>query len=635
MVAFVRQAVVLLIVTCSVTARETVVSPDGRLALTFDLKEVDGVGASPVYKITYRGQTLLAPSGLGFILADGTDLTQGFQLIRTERDSHDSTWKPVYGERSQIRDHYRQLEVTLRRVSAPRDLMVLTFRCYNAGVAWRYKLISGDGQRDVVIKQERTEFCFAGDHTAWSAVRAQAKYRKLPISRLGQDEERPLTMAVRDDLYLAVAEAALVDFARMKLARDRNKPYTLVSRLSSEVKASLPLTTPWRVVMVASSPGGLLENNDILLNLNEPCALADTSWIKPGKVLREVTLTTDGGKACVDFAVRHNLQYVEYDAGWYGHEYDERSDARTITVDPKRSPGPLDLHEVIRYANERGIGILVYVNRRALEKQLDEILPLYQRWGLKGVKYGFVNVGSQHWTTWLHEAIRKAADHQLMVDVHDEYRPTGYSRTYPNLMTVEGIGGDETKPTNVQTLTILFTRMLAGAGDNTICYFNSRVQENATHAYQLAKAVCVYSPWQFLYWYDRPTQAPRDKGGAGGQKGNIIETPELEFYDHVPTVWDDTKVLYGRIGEYAVLARRVGENWFIGGMNSGRERTLPVTLDCLKPGVTYTAHQYIDDPTVETPTHVRIDRDTVTSSTVLKLPMGKQGGFAVRLVPNK
>jgi alpha-glucosidase len=619
--------------TFPVPAQERLTSPDGRLALTFSLETIDGRDGSPVYRVDVQGRPLIGASGLGFRLADGTDFTQGYQFVRAERSEHDDTWEPVYGERSRVRDHYRQLKIHLRRTAVPHDLLVLTFRCFDTGVAWCYRLLAEGSSRDIVIAREQTEFRFLGDHTAWTAPRAQAKYRRVPLSQLGQDEERPLTVQVRDDLYVALAEAALVDYARMKLARVSDSPHSLVSQLSSEVKTSLPLTTPWRVVMVAASPGELLENNDILLNLNEPCALSDTSWIKPGKVIREVTLTTTGGKACVDFAVRHNLQYVEYDAGWYGHEYDDSSDATTITVDPKRSPGPLDLHEVIRYGRERDIGIIVYVNRRALERQLDEILPLYQGWGIKGVKYGFVNVGSQQWTSWLHEAVRKAAAHRLMVDVHDEYRPTGYSRTYPNFMTMEGIGGDETSPTNDQTLTILFTRMLAGAGDNTICYFNSRVKENASHAYQLAKAVCIYSPWQFLFWYDRPDQAPREKGGAGGEKGNIVETPELEFYDHVPTVWDDTKVLHGRIGEYAVIARRSGDNWFIGGMNSGQARILPVTLDFLKPGVSYASHTYADDPAMHTPTQVRIERDRVTSGTVLRIPMGKQGGFAVRLVP--
>ncbi len=364
-----------------------------------------------------------------------------------------------------------------------------------------------------------------------------------------------------------------------------------------------------------------------------PCAIPDTSWIKPGKVIREVTLTTRGGKACVDFAAEHNLQYVEFDAGWYGPEYSPDSDARTVSVDPDRSPGPLDLEAVISYAEAKGIGIILYVNRLALEKQIDELLPLYESWGIKGVKYGFVQVGSQEWTSWLHEAVRKAADHHLMVDVHDEYRPTGYSRTYPNLMTQEGIGGDETSPENTQSLMLLFTRMLAGAADNTICYYSPRVDEKATHAYQLAKAVCFYSPWQFLYWYDRPADSPGKKGGAGGVQNVIGEEPELEFFDSVPTVWDETRVLHGEIGEYAAVARRSGAEWFVGLMNGEKSRDLRLTLDFLETGKAYQARVYSDDESVETRTRVRIERLEVNSETVMQVKLKKNGGQAIRLMP--
>jgi alpha-glucosidase len=220
-----------------------------------------------------------------------------------------------------------------------------------------------------------------------------------------------------------------------------------------------------------------------------------------------------------------------------------------------------------------------------------------------------------------------------MVDVHDEYRPTGYSRTYPNLMTQEGIAGDETRPTNRLTLTILFTRMLAGAADNTICYYDSRVDENASHAYQLAKAVCLYSPWQFVYWYDRPAASPRKAGGAGGQKNVVGEEPELEFFDHLPTVWDDTRVIHGSIGRYAVLARRNGDAWYVGCMNSEEPRTLEVPLKFLDPRKTYTAHVYWDDPTVNTRTGVAIQRVSVNAETVWKAVLPANGGQAIRIVP--
>ena len=284
---------------------------------------------------------------------------------------------------------------------------------------------------------------------------------------------------------------------------------------------------------------------------------------------------------------------------------------------------------------ELGIGIILYVNHKALERQLDELLPLYHRWGVKGIKFGFVNVGSQRWTSWMHEAIRKAAEHQLMVDVHDEYRPTGWSRTYPNLMTQEGIRGDEERQPNTTSLTTLFTRMLAGPGDNTICYYDERVERQATHAYQLAKAVCFYSPWQFLFWYDRPFISREVTGRAPDAYNVIGDEPELEFLAQCPTVWDDTRVLHGSIGRYAVIARRSGDNWFIGAMNSDEPRSLDVPLEFLDAGRTYTAYIYSDDPTVATRTHVRIDRLTVDRCTVLKVAMPARGGQAIRLVPGK
>jgi alpha-glucosidase len=494
--------------------------------------------------------------------------------------------------------------------------------------------------KNFVISAEKTQFSFTSDHTAYAVYSAQGQYSKVPLSQIKNNCERPLTVRIDEGLFASVAEARLVDYARMRLSPstghltvEQGRPLTLVSSLHSEVNAAAPMTTPWRVIMLGRTPGELLERNYLLLNLNEPCAIDEPSWIKPGKVIREVTLTTTGGKACVDFAVEHNLQYVEFDAGWYGHEHSDDSDAATISVDPKRSKGPLDLHYVIEYANQRGIGIILYVNRKALERQLDEILPLYEKWGIKGVKYGFVRVGSQRWTAWLHEAVRKAARHHLMVDVHDEYRPTGYSRTYPNLMTQEGIAGDETKPSNSLTLTILFTRLLAGAADNTICYYDGRVDDNASHAYQLAKSVCVYSPWQFLYWYDRPGNSPRRAGGAGGGRNVIGDEPELEFFDHVPTAWDDTKVLHGQIGEFAVLARRSGESWFIGAMNGNDPQTLDIPLDFLDKDRRYIAHIYTDDPAGSTRTGVKISRRIVDSSSFLKAELRPRGGQAIRIIP--
>jgi alpha-glucosidase len=444
--------------------------------------------------------------------------------------------------------------------------------------------------------------------------------------------ERPILLEEPNNLFVCLGEANLVDFARMKFELKENS--TLKSKLNSRVTFNKPFVTPWRYIMAAAKPGRLLEHNYLVLNLSDPNKIEDTSWIRPGKVIREVTLTTQGGMACVDFAAKYNLQFVEFDAGWYGPEYDTLSDATTISVDPKRSKGPLDLHKVIAYAKSKNIGIILYVNRRALERQLDEILPLYQSWGIDGVKYGFVNVGSQYWTAWLHEAVRKAAEYELMVDIHDEYRPTGYSRTYPNLMTQEGIRGDEESPDNAMVLNTLFTRMLTGAGDHTNCYMASRVDEKMrSHASQMAKTICVYSPWQFVFWYDRPQGSPTKKGGAGGAEGFIPEIDDLQFYDQVPTVWDETKVLDGYPGKSAVVARRSGESWYVGVLNGKQKKHYEIKLGFLEAGKIYSARIFSDDPVIGTMTNVKITTQEVNSKSVLSQEIMEMNGVALIIDP--
>lgn len=611
-----------------------VASPDGHLVVTFDIKDFNGIAGCPCYRVDYQGRPVLAESRLGLDL-DGIALSEGLALVEHTISRHDSTWKPVCGERADIRDCYNQAIVELRDLSSSGRILCVTFRVFDEGAAFCYTLPCQPGMENIRVKREISEFRFLADHPAWATYSGQGRYERVPLRAIKAGCERPLVVEVADDLYVALAEARLVDYARMKFSPIQGVPYALMSRLDGEVicgegffdreeemlsrRDTELLSTPWRVVMVAENPARLLENNFIILNLNSPCAIRRTSWIKPGKVIREVSLTTEGGKACVDFAVKRGLRYVEYDAGWYGPENDPNSDARTVTLDPQRSKGPLDLQEVIRYADERGIGIIVYVNHLALEKQLDDLLPLYKEWGVKGIKFGFVNVGSQRWTRWLHDAIRKCARHQFMVDVHDEYRPTGFSRTYPNLMTVEGIYGDETRPTNDQTLAYAFTRMLAGPADNTVCWTDPRVAQNSSYAYQLAKPVVLFSPWQFLFWYDRPAA--------------VADTPELEFYNHLPTTWDDTRVLYSRIGDCAVVARRKGDQWFVGCMNAQTARTLRVPLNFLDQGRGYTAHIYSDAPLVMTQTHVKVETRPVDCRTMLQVTLPSQGGQAIWIEP--
>ncbi|MCU0251878.1 MAG: glycoside hydrolase family 97 protein [Vicinamibacterales bacterium] len=606
-------------------------SPDGRTILVAGvLQDTDGHCG---YALAHDGRTILLPSAFALTFRDEPAFGEHLRVAAVTRSRAAGQWNPVYGERRVVPDSYNQVVLSLSETRPPHRAVEMTFRAYNEGVAFQYVVQPSEGRRESVLLEERSRFVFEQDFPAWVVPAAQGRYERLPISAMGNDRERPLVVEMGAGLHVALGEAKLVDFARMKFSAVAGPSPALESRLSGEVRLALPAASPWRYVMIGASPAQLLERNYLVLNLNDPPAIGDVSWIKPGKVIRDVTLTTQGGLACVDFAAARGLQYVEFDAGWYGPEDSESSSALAVDVDPRRSAGPLDLPRLIQYAESKRIGVILYVNRRALERQIDDILPLYRSWGVKGLKFGFVQVGSQRWTSWVHEAVRKAAAHRLMVDVHDEYRPTGYERTYPNLMTVEGIRGDEESPDNRHTLITLFTRMLAGAGDNTICYFAPRVRTMGSHASQLAKSVLLYSPWQFLYWYDRPAASPRQAGGAGSSDGVIGEEPELDFFDALPVTWDDTKVLEGKIGEYATMARRKGQQWFVASLTGEQGRAVEIPLSFLEEGRQYTAVLYFDDAQVQTRTGVRREERRVVSSTVLRHALGRNQGLAVVIRP--
>ncbi len=593
----------------------TLTSPDGRNRIL-----VCACDSELEYTVERDGRPILANSPLGLKLDAGL-LGKKVAITNVEYTEHDETWEPVYGERSEIRDHYRQAVVACTsQLNDGRSLRFdLKIRAYDEGIALAYHIPKQDAVESLHIIEELTEFAFTANHPCWPVYSAQGEYQKALLDDVKPNCERPLLVEIDGGPAVAIAEARLVDFARGRL-RPGTRPHSVRIHLGSDATIPLPYTTPWRVIMTGDDPCRLIEQNYLLLNLNDPCALDDTSWIKPGKVIREATLSTEGGKACVDFAKKMNIAYVEYDAGWYGPEHDAKSDATTVTLDPKRASDPtqLDLHEVIRYAKSKGIGIIVYVNRRALERQLDDILPLYREWGISGIKYGFVQVGSQKWTAWLHEAVRKAAKYQMMVDIHDEYRPTGYERTYPNLMTQEGIRGNEEMPPAEHNTILPFTRGLCGAGDYTICWYSTRIK--TTHAHQLACTVVMYSPWQFVFWYDRPSQFRGEPG--------------TEFLRDVPTVWDETRVLDGRVGEYIVTARRNGDRWFVGFMNSQKRRTLTIPLDFLPEGQTFEAILFTDaSPAGEKPFEVAVEKQTVRHGDRLTVEAAHNGGAAVELIP--
>jgi alpha-glucosidase len=626
-----KNLILLLIATALFSCSKSIQikSPDGKITVTVGT----GDSSAVLYSVAIDDSIIIQKSRIGFILEGGKEVGKNLEIISFSEMEVNQSWKPLYGERSEITDHFKEAKIRLKEKSTPENEFEITFRVYNEGVAFNYTFFVQSENETLHIQKELTEFRLTRNFECWTSERAQSEIRKIQVNSIEKPVERPLVVEAGNSL-LAIGEAKLVDFARMKFVTGENEN-SLVASLEGEATVTLPYTTPWRTIMIGKTAGELLENNSFYENLNDPCAIEDVSWIKPGKVIREVTLTTQGGLACVDFAAENGLQYIEFDAGWYGPEGDQNSDATTVTVDPARSPGPLELHRVIEYAETKGIGIILYVNRRALEKQLDEILPLYKSWGIKGVKYGFVQVGSQEWTTWLHKAVKKAAENKLMVDIHDEYRPTGFSRTYPNLLTQEGIRGDEESPSNEHTLITLFTRMLAGAADNTNCYHAPRVTEKmGGHVSQLAKAVMIYSPWQFLYWYDRPEGSPGKKGGAGDSDGFIKSYPELEFYKNMPTVWDETKVLEGEIGKFATIARRSGNNWFLGSLTGNEPGTCNIGFNFLDASADYSATVYSFDPESESSTKVKIEQMQVNSTVSISFDISANSGLAFQIQKN-
>ncbi len=602
-------------INASLFAADTVRSPDGNVVVSFRLQN----GGTPAYSIQYLRMPLVLESRLGF----DPDFTSRFQITGTSTDEHEGQWTQVYGERKVVPDHYRELNVDLKHKSG-RQLR-LTFRTYDEGAALRYTLLASEEASDFKLTAEKTEFRFPPETWGYEEHATEGEFKRTRIEDFQAQCERPLTLEFADGRFASLAEADNERYPRMLLSPLPDERGALVSALGGTTSNTVPRSgladnsrnahatlrpgesTPWRMFVVGQRPGDLLERNYLMLNLNPPLALKDTSWIKPGKAMRDTALTTANSKAIIDFAATAGLRYVELDDGWYG------------TIDPKtgdataaRIPN-LDLDEIVRYGQQKNIGLILYVDWRQANKQRDTLFPLYEKWGVAGLKLGFVPVGPQADTVWVTETIQKAAEHHLLLNLHDGYRSTGLSRTYPNLMTVEGIRGNEHMPTAEHNCTLPFTRYIAGPGDYTVCYYDRRIK--TTHAHQLAMSVVSYSPLQWIFWYDKPSQ-------YNGE-------PEIEFFQKVPTVWDETKVVSGEIGKFATIARRHGDDWFVGTINGNEPRKLQLPLSFLEPGKHYTAHIYYDDDAVVTATKVGVDTRQVSSNSILSVPLSAAGGQAI------
>lgn len=599
-------------------------SPDKNLDISFYQKQLTDSTKAMYYTVSFKGKPVILESELDIQLDNHLSeqamalkvdkhvkWCENLKVISTQISSKDTSWKPVYGERNIIRDNYNAITIHLAKEDNPIYKMDVEIRAYNEGASVRYFFPENEKGTYYRVMAENTEFALPANTKAWFTGWAQGEYSLLPLSHWPQESERPLTLQLDNGLFACLAEAQLVDYARTKFTLHSGKPNTILTSMYTPADLISPVPTPWRVIMVAESAGQLAMNNDLLLNLNTASKIKDESWIRPGKIMRVMTQTTKDAFENIEFAAKHNLQYILFDWKWYGPAFSFESDATKVAIPDFDLPG------IIEYGKKKGIGVWLYVNLQGLYSQSDSLFSVYKKWGIKGVKFGFVQIGSHRWTTWIEEMFKKAAENQIMVNVHDDWRPTGEQRTWPNLMTAEGIRGNEEMPDATHNTVLPFTRYMAGAADYTLCYYDKRIK--TTHAHQLAMAAVYYSPIQTLFWYDKPSFSNNE--------------PELEFWDKIPTSWDDTKYLQGKPGESVTVARRSGGDWFIGTLNNDSAKAIDISFDFLPTGRKYTATIYSDDDKVQTATKVAVKKMTVTSASKLNVPLKAAGGQAVWLTP--
>ncbi|MGW2518575.1 glycoside hydrolase family 97 catalytic domain-containing protein [Streptomyces sp. NPDC001617] len=606
-------------------ASVTATAPDGSTTITMSL-----TGGVLTWSAKRRGATVVDTSALGLELGDGTMLGRsGTVITNYQHWTVNNTWTPVYGRNATVHDWYQEMRWTLQDTATLINFSV-QIRAYPSGVAFRYVLLD---KGTATIADELTTFVFPDGTLVYSA-RDENVYNpvapgSIPSTGTSGTDTGPLTDLPLTATYASggpiacVCESSRVNYPRLMLSSVSGEPNTLAAHLMEHTArgsgtvqtastVTTPFATPWRAVVTGSTHAELVDNAELVLNLAPAGALADTSWIKPGKVFR-CNLTTADGTAGVDFAVARGLQYIEYDAGWYGPE--------GSTTDATKPIDAIDLPSVISYATGKGIGVILYVNRIALTSP-DSLFALYRSWGVAGVKLGFINDGTQAMTNQITGWAKTAAAHSLLIDMHDDVRPFGYERTYPNWISLEGVRGNEHFPTASHNVTLPFARNIGGPMDYTICYGQSRDQ--TTNVHQMAMAAVYYQPLNFLYWYDSPSKY-----------ANTANWPGLPWFDAIPTTWDESRTLDGSIGQYVAVARRNGTTWYLGAMTDESARTLSLPLSFLAGG-NWTATVYADGTpgTYAYQTPVVKSTRTVTSATVLSVAMAPAGGQVVVLKPN-
>ena len=679
---------------------EDLKSPNGRLVMHF---EVDGMGC-PVYTLSYKGKPVIKRSRLG-LEAEGFSLREGFQLQKAETATFDETWKPVWGEVSSIRNHYNELAVTLHQPKEDRTIRI-RFRLYDDGLGFRYEFPEQKNLVYFVIKDEYSEFAMAGDHKAFwipgdydtqeydyteshlSEIRKLMKAAitfntsQTPFSPTGV--QTALMMKSADGLYINLHEAALVDYPCMSLELD-DKTMTFRSWLTPDAQGKkgymqTPCQSPWRTIMVSDDAREILASK-LTLNLNEPCALKDVSWIKPVKYIgvwwemitgkstwaytndllsvhigvTDYTKVKPNGthaanndkvRRYIDFAAKHGFDQVLVEGwnigweDWFGHSKDYVFDFLTPYPD-------FDIKALNEYAHSKGVKLMMHhetsASIRNYERHMEEAYQLMNKYGYNAVKSGYVgNIiprGEHHYGQWMINhylyAVKKAAEHHIMVNAHEAVRPTGLCRTYPNLIGNESARGTEyesfggNKP--FHTTILPFTRLMGGPMDYTPGIFETRIKNvnpennsfvHSTLARQLALFVTMYSPLQMAA--DLPENYERFMDA-------------FQFIKDVAVDWDDSKYLEAEPGRYITVARKAKgtNNWFVGCTASENGHMANISFDFLDPKRKYTATIYADGPTAhyeKNPQAYTIKKMTVTNKSRLTLRAASGGGFAISII---
>lgn len=641
-------------------ARDVVVSsPDGALTVTMGVDN-----GQAWYRVDRGSEPVIGRSALGLSIKDA-DLQGGVGMGKALRASLDETWSQPWGEDAQVRNHYNQVTVRLHERRGAKRYIDVVCRAYDDGVALRYEFPRQPGLQDFVIIDELTQFALPTDAPTWSIPALtpyyEGIYTREPVSRKG-NMSGPVAIEAGDSLYLAIMDANLTDYATMNFSHDGTvlKADLVPWQNGDKVRVGDTRVSPWRAIIIGRRPADILLSR-LPLNLNEPCRIQDTSWIKPTKYVGiwwalqkqrwtwsqgpHHGATTDNTKRYIDFAARHGLGGVLVEGWNYGWDTDwtRHGDEFSFT---KAYPD-YDLEGLCRYAAERGVRIIAHNETggaaRNYEDQIEDAYRLYESLGINTVKTGYVNAhfynGELQHSQWgirhFRKVIETAARHHLMIVNHEGAMPSGLQRTWPNLIATESMRGQEYNAFDrrggnppYHECILPFTRGLGGPMDFTPGIFEYRndsvpgTRPQTTLAHQLAEYVVIYSPGHM----------------AADQIENYEHQPAFKFIEDVPTNWERTLVPHAAMGQYVTYVRqeRGTDNWYVGSVTDDQARDFALSLDFLSPGNRYQAIIYEDGPDADyrdNPYPMTIRRLEVGSDTVLRLHLAPGGGAAIQILP--